>query len=498
MTRPSQQNGRFIPSVRTAANPHVSRRAVLLCGTVAALGWVAGCAGGTAVTMPQRAGRAGHWKADDWSQADSIVAAITPPRIPARAFAITDHGAVPGMVDARPAIQAAIEAAAAAGGGRIVVPSGVWLCDGPLHLRNRTELHLAEGATVRFLGNAERYLPPVLTRWEGTEVYSYSPMIFATGVSDVAITGKGTIDGQGEANFLPWRATQEPIKTVLRDMGRDGVPVNERLFIGERRLRPHFVQFFRCQRVLVEGVTLRDSPFWMVHPVYCRDVTVRGITCISRHINSDGVDPDSSQRVLIEGCHFEVGDDGVSIKSGRDQDGWRVGIASEDIVIRNCFYRGKTGGAVAIGSEMSGGVRNVWIENWQLPQSNHALYFKANLDRGGLIEDIHIRNIAIGETDAAIIFTNDYHSYRGGNFPPRFERMWVSDVRVSKAKYGLAIQGHKAAPVRQIHIADMQVNAADTPFELAFGKEITLSNVFMNGRAIALSDAVEWLPGKRF
>ena len=473
------------------------RRTFLVSGSLAALVWASGCARTTTGIRPIRSGQVEPWLADDWTQADRIVAAIAPPRIPKRRIAIASHGAAQGMPDARPAIQAAIEAAAAAGGGQIVIPKGLWLCDGPLHLRTRTELHLADGAMLRFLGNAESYLPAVLTRWEGTEVYSYSPMIFAAEVSDVAITGKGTIDGQGEANFLPWRAGQEPIKAVLRDMGRDSVPLSERPFVGERRLRPHFVQFFRCQRVLVEGVTLRDSPFWMVHPVYCQDVTVRGITCISRHINSDGVDPDSSQRVLIEDCHFEVGDDGVSIKSGRDQDGWRVGIASEDIVIRNCFYSGKTGGAVAIGSEMSGGVRNVWIENWRLPLSNHALYFKANLDRGGLIEDIHIRNIAIGETDAAIIFTNDYHSYRGGNFPPRFEKMWISNVRVQKAKYGLAIQGHKTAPVRQIHIANMQVASAGTPFELIHGEDLTLTNVVMNGRAVTLSDAVAWAPGKR-
>lgn len=481
-----------------ASDEHsLRRRTFLVSGSLAALVCAAGCSRTLAGMKSSMAVQADPWFADDWTQADKIVAAIASPQIPELRIAIADYGAAQGMPDARPAIQAAIEAAADAGGGQIVVPRGVWLCDGPLHLRTRTELHLTEGATIRFLGNAESYLPAVLTRWEGTEVYSYSPMIFATGVSDVAITGKGTIDGQGEANFLPWRAGQEPIKAVLRDMGRDGVPVSERLFVGERRLRPHFVQFFRCQRVLVEGVTLRDSPFWMVHPVYCQDVTVRGITCISRHINSDGVDPDSSQRVLIENCHFEVGDDGVSIKSGRDQDGWRVGIASEDIVIRNCFFSGKTGGAVAIGSEMSGGVRNVWIENWQLPLSNHALYFKANLDRGGLIEDIHIRNIKIGETDAAIIFTNDYHSYRGGNFPPRFEKMWISNVRVDKAKYGLAIQGHKAAPVRKIHIADMQVTVADTPFELIHGEDLTFTNVAMNGRAVTLADAVTWEPGKR-
>jgi polygalacturonase len=473
------------------------RRTLLVSGSLAALVWAAGCARTTAGAQPARSGQADPWLADDWTQADRIVAAIAPPRIPDRRVAIADHGAAQGMPDARSAIQTAIDAAAAAGGGRVIVPSGVWLCDGPLHLRSRTELHVTEGATIRFLGNEEKYLPPVLTRFEGTEMYGYSPLIFATDVEDVAITGSGKIDGQGEKNFLPWRKTQAPIKEILRDMGRDGVPVEQRVFVGERRLRPHFIQFFRCRRILVEDVTLVDSPFWMVHPVYCEDVTVRGITCVSRHINSDGVDPDSTKRVLIENCHFEVGDDGVSIKSGRDQDGWRVGIPSEEIVVRNCSYMGAIGGGVAIGSEMSGGVRNVWVDGFTLPKCGHALYFKANLDRGGLIEDIHIRNIMIGETDAAIIFTNDYHSYRGGNSPARFEKMWISNVTADTANYGLALQGHPQAPVRGLNFGNIRIREVKSPLELVHGEEISFRDIEMNGRAITIADAKPWETGKK-
>ncbi len=430
----------------------------------------------------------------DWSRAETIAKSVRPPVIPARQSVVA---AVAEGQDARPAIQSAVETLHADGGGRVVLGAGVWLSDGPIHLRSGIELHLQEGATLRFLGNADKYLPAVLTRWEGTDVWSYSPMIYAHRAHDVAVTGPGTIDGQGEANFLPWRKDQGPIQRLLRDFGRDGVPVAERVFTGERRLRPHFVQFHQCERVLIEGVTLRDSPFWMVHPVYCQDVTVRGIRCISLHINSDGVDPDSSRRVLIENCTFEVGDDGVAIKSGRDQDGWRVGIPSEQIVVRNCIYGGTIGGAVAIGSEMSGGVRDVWIENWRIAKSNHALYFKANLDRGGMIRDVHARNFEIGETAAAVIFTNDYHSYRGGNAPPDFGRVTVENFRVAKADYGLAIQGHPTAPVHDVLVRRMVIDEATTPIELSHGTNIVLDSVMMNGRSVTLADAVPWAPGKR-
>lgn len=269
------------------------------------------------------------------------------------------------------------------------------------------------------------------------------------------------------------------------------------MFVDERRLRPHFLQFHRCEQVLVEDLTLRDAPFCLVHPVLCTDVTVRGISCISEHINSDGVDPDSSRRVLVENCNFVVGDDGVAIKSGRDQDSWRVGIPSEDIVIGDCRYSGSTSGAVVIGSVMSGGVRNVWIENWQLPRCNHAFYFEADLDCGGLIQDVFVRNIAVGTAAAAIIFTNDYHSYRGGNYPPRFERVAIGHLVVGKAEYGLAIQGHPSAPVRDIHTRNVVIGEAANPFQMSHGETVVLETALIGGRLVAAADSAPWEAGTR-
>jgi polygalacturonase len=421
---------------------------------------------------------------------NEVIASIRPPIIPPRRRRLAVSSQQAGWAqDTRPAIQTAIDEMHAAGGGTVVLTAGQWLSDGPIRLKSSVGLHLDKGAHLRFSGNAESYLPPVLTRWEGTEAYSYSPMLFADGQSDLAITGKGVIDGQGKANFLPWRDSQNPIKTILRDMGRDGVPVEERLFVGERRLRPHFVQFRRCQRVLIDGPTFIDSPFWMIHPLYCEDVIIRNITCISRHINSDGIDPDSSRRVLIENCDFDVGDDGVSIKSGRDQDGWRVSLPSEDIVIRNCRFSGDTGGGVAIGSEMSGGVRRVFVDGFDLPRASHTLYFKANLDRGGMIEDIFIRRIRAGEVKSVLVFSNAYHSYRGGNFPPLFRNVLVEDVVVEKAVIGISVQGHPRAPVSNVRLSGMTIGSAQYPLTISGGENVVLSSVTANGRSVTLADA---------
>lgn len=424
---------------------------------------------------------------DPFDAAAQVVASIKPTLFPDNKQ-VLDLPA--GSADTRELIQAAIDGLHAAGGGTVALRPGLWPSDGPVRLKSNVCLHLEEGTHLQFLPNPDSYLPAVLTRFEGTECYSYSPFVFADGQENIAITGSGTIDGQGEKYWLPWRKIQGPIKKVLRDMGRDGVPIEERVFIGERRLRPHFIQFRNCRRILIDGPTIRDSPFWMNHMLYCEDVVVRNVKCVSRHINSDGVNPDSSRRVLIEDCDFDVGDDGVSLKSGRDQDGWRVGRACEDIVVRNCRYSGDTGGGVAIGSEMSGGVRRVYVDGFDLPRASHTLFFKANLDRGGLIEDVYIRNIRGGHVKSVLVFSNAYHSYRGGTYPPRFRDVVVENVAVDEATIGISIQGHPEAPVERITVRYFTVGKAEYPLKLTEARDIILERVQANGKIVTLADAV--------
>lgn len=402
--------------------------------------------------------------------------------------------------DVRPALQAAIASAHAAGGGRVVLAPGLSTSNGPIHLLSGVELHLSAGARLRFAPDPAFYLPAVFTRWEGVEAYNYSPFIYARGQQDIALTGSGALDGQGQRYWLPWRAKQGPDQTRLRDLGRAGAPLDDRRFGAGAWLRPAFVQFISCQRVLIEDVRLEDSPFWCVHPVYCEDVTVRAITIVSRHVNSDGVDPDSCARVLIERCIFDVGDDGVAIKSGRDQDGWRVGRPCEDVVVRECRYIGTAGGGFAIGSEMSGGVRRVLVDGFDIPKASHAVYLKANLDRGGYIEDVHVRNVRAGDIQAFIIATNEYHSYRGGDFPPAFRRIRIDQSRCERAEIGLHITGHPRAPVREVVLDRVRVERAARPAQIADVEGLQLRRVRMNGaplEAIAPLPRAEFLPFKR-
>ncbi len=447
----------------------IARRTVLLGG--AALTTLAGCATARAVAPV----------ADPWAEADRIAAAIQRPRIGPGSVSIADHGAVSGFDrDALPAVRAAL-AALGPGGGRLVVPPGQWRLDGPIHLTSRIELHVMAGAHIRFSTDPAHYLPMVFTRWEGTECWNYSPPVYAIGAEDIAITGGGTIDGQGFAGFFQWRARQRTDQQALRRMGAEGVPVAQRVFGAGHYLRPSFVQFMSCRRILIDGPRFVDSTFWMIHPVYCDQVTVRNVSLKSDHLNSDGVDPDSSTNVLIERCEFDVGDDGVAIKAGRDQDGWRVGRPSSHIVVRDCVYRGTAGGGMAIGSEMSGGVHHVYCQRYAMNDVVHGLYFKSNRDRGGEIRDVHIREIAINKAQSVIIFTTDYHGHRGGDYPTRFTDISIEKVACGEAIVGLSIVGAERAPIGRVDVREVVIGTARTPLRTRFADGLAFQDVLVNG-----------------
>jgi polygalacturonase len=420
---------------------------------------------------------------DDWGPVDAIVARMRPPVFPAAIFSILDYGAKHGA-PAHLAVQAAVDACAAAGGGRVLVPAGLWRMNGAIHLRSNVELHLDRDAVLRFGRPGEITLPIVLTRWEGTEVYNYSPLIYARDCTNVAITGQGVCDGQGGQGFFQWRVHQDHDKGVLRDMGEAGTPVADRRFGPGHFLRPPFVQFFRCTNVLIDGPKFVDSPFWTIHPVYSTNVIVRNVTVISHHLNSDGCDPDSCQDVLIEHCRFDVSDDCIAIKSGRDQDGWRVGLPTRNVVIRDCQMSTHIAGAIAIGSEMSGGASNIFVERLQIHHAKQAIYFKANLDRGGTIEQVRVRDVKVRDSDTLIDFTTAYHHGRGGNSPPTYKQFVVERVDCHNTVRALRIVGVEQAPVEDVLIRNVTVTTARERDVIAHTRDLRLDEVRVNGRML--------------
>ena len=367
---------------------------------------------------------------DFQKEKEKVLARIRPPKFPGRVFEITKFGAVAGA-DATEAIHQAIGVCSQAGGGRVLVPQGVFLT-GAIHLESNIDLHLMEGAVLRFSTDPKRYLPLVFTRWEGTECMNYSPLIYAFERENVAVTGMGTLDGQaGDGHWWPWKGAeqfghrkgepeQSAARTALMSMGEKDVPASQRLFGEGHYLRPNFIQPYRCANVLIEGVRIVRSPMWEVNPVLCRNVTVRNLRIDSHGPNNDGCDPDACSGVLIEGCEFNTGDDCIAIKAGRNRDGRRVGVACEDIVAQNCVMKDGHGG-VAIGSEASGGVRNVFIDRCRMdsPQLQRALRIKTSSYRGGAIENVFFANSTVGQVAEAVLDIDfNYEEGKGGPFPP--------------------------------------------------------------------------------
>ena len=420
---------------------------------------------------------------DPWTEASSILSRIKPPTFPARDFNITRFGASPGG-DSSDAITKAIAACSAAGGGRVIIPAGEFLT-GPIRLKSGVNLHLSDNAVLKFVTDPSRYLPVVLTRWEGTELMNYSPFIYAFNEQNIAITGNGTLDGQAsEMHWWNWRTSQAAARQRLVDFGTRGVPVNERVFGEGSNLRPNFIQPYRSRNILIEGITIRNSPMWEIHPVLSTNVTVRGVTISSHGPNNDGCDPESCGDVLIERCSFDTGDDCIALKSGRNNDGRRVGVPIENVIIRDCTMKDGHGG-VTIGSEISGGARNIFAERCTMdsPRLDRALRIKTNSVRGGVIEHVFMRDVTVGQvSDAVATIDFTYEEGDAGNFRPVVRDVEVRNVTSRKSVYGLLLRGYKSAPISDVRLTDCKFDNVAKADILENVKDVRLSNVRINGK----------------
>jgi len=423
---------------------------------------------------------------DLWSTAADILRRIKDPVFPARDVNVTAHGAKgDGATDCTAAIRAAIDACHAAGGGRVVVPAGRFLT-GAIRLRSNVNLHLLEGATLAFRPDAELYLPLVLTRFEGMELMNYSPFVYALDETNVGLTGRGTLDGQANAqNWWGWRTGQGPARTTLQQMVADGVAPEKRVFgDGPSKLRVNFIQPYRCQNVIIEGLKIVNSPMWEVNPVLCSNVTIRGLDISSHGPNNDGADPESCRDVLIERCTFDTGDDCIALKSGRNNDGRRIGRPIENVVIRDCVMKDGHGG-VTIGSEISGGARNIFAERCRMdsPQLDRALRFKNNAARGGLIERVAMRDVTVGQVAEAVVAADFYYEEgRNGQFTPILRDVDVRNVTSKKSKHAFLLRGFAESPISNIRVTDCTFDGVASPDVLEGVKDLVLKNVRVNGQ----------------
>lgn len=423
---------------------------------------------------------------------------------PDRTYNITDFGAKPDAPNdpCHEAINQAIVKCSLDGGGTVVIPKGTFYT-GPITLKSNVNLHVSEGAILKFSTDQSLYFPAVLTRWEGIDCYNAHPLIYAYGETNIAITGKGVIDGQG-ANENWWAMCGAPKygwkegMVAQRNGGRErllmygetSTPIYKRIMTPEDGMRPQLINFYSCNTVLIENVTLLNSPFWVIHPLFCESLIVRGVHVFNRGPNGDGCDPESCKNVLIENCIFDTGDDCIAIKSGRNADGRKWNIPSENIIVRKCFMKNGHGGVV-VGSEISGGYRNLFVEDCKMdsPELDRVIRIKTSTCRGGLIENVFVRNITVGQCREAILHINLQYENRekcNRGFTPIVRNVHLKNITSEKSEYGVSIVGlDDNDHVYNISVEDSHFNnVSKNGNSITGAKDVTLKNLYINKKLV--------------
>ncbi|PRD54608.1 glycoside hydrolase family 28 protein [Sphingobacterium gobiense] len=436
-----------------------------------------------------------------WKVADSIRTLIVEPNFAKKDFLITEYGAgSDSTVLSTQFINDAIEACHTDGGGRVVVPKGTFLT-GAIHLKSNVNLHLEDGAKLLFSRNTEDYKPLVKSRWEGMECMNYSPLIYAYGQENIAITGKGILDGNANnEHWWPWKAkkvygwsegmdNQLAAVKKLTQQVKDGIPVEDRVYGDGHFLRPPFIQPYNSSNILIADVKIINAPFWNINPVLCENVTVRNVSVVTHGPNNDGCNPESSKNVLITGCYFDTGDDCIAIKSGRNEDGRSIGRPAENHIIENCEMKDGHGGIV-IGSEISGGAKNIFAQNLKMdsPELDRILRIKTSSLRGGVIEDIYMRNVEVGTYKEAAVLVDMFYE-NPGDFMPTVRNITVENLNVKKGgKFGVLINAYEESPAENLKIINSNIDGVDVPIQANYTKNMVFDNVLINGKLVTDED----------
>ena len=461
------------------------RRTILRLGAVAGAGALVGAGARPAAASTARpAGAATMPRLPQDAAADRIVASVRRPRFPRRFFPVTRFGAVgDGATMNTVAFAAAISACNRSGGGHVIVPPGQFLT-GAIHLLSNVDLHVETGATILFSQDPTDYLPAVFTRWQGIELMNYSPPIYAFGQRNIAVTGAGTLNGQADANhWWNWKSLETPDFTALEAMSDAGVPVSQRVFGSGHFLPPQMIQPFLCDTVLLEGVTVINSPFWHLNPNLCRNVTVDGLTISSTGPNTDGCDPESCSGVVIRNVTFDTGDDCIAIKAGRDSDGRRVNVPCRDVVIERCDFANGHGG-ITIGSEMTGGVQNVYARDLTMNSANlqagHRI--KTNTLRGGFVLNTNVYRVTAGTVGGPLLLIQGNYNGQTGNFPPDVTGITLRDWTVDSCEGIWSIIGASATdPIGTATLEDIAITTSTAANSAQLITNLVVDDVTVGG-----------------
>ncbi|KAF2515586.1 glycoside hydrolase family 28 protein [Flavobacterium foetidum] len=416
-------------------------------------------------------------------EVSTIVERIQLPVIPAYQISVATLGAKGDSVtDNKKVFEKAMALCKKNKGGTIIVPKGVYKINGPIHFVSNVNLKIEKGAKIKFSDNPKDYLPMVLTSWEGTMLYNYSPLIYAADCENIAITGEGTIDGEGGKTWKTFKEKEGKGKELSREMNHTSVPVQNRKFGEGYFLRPQMIQFLNCKNILVENVRIENSPFWCLHLLKSQSITIRGISYKSLNHNNDGIDPEYAKDVLIENVNFDNGDDNVAIKAGRDHEGRASTTPSENIVIRNCNFKGLHG--VVIGSEMSAGVQNVFVENCKTSgYLKRGIYLKTNADRGGFIKNVFVRNINLDQVEDCLYITANYHG-EGKGYQSEISNIHFSNISCNKAsESGIVIQGFADKKIKNVSLSNIEIKEAKNALSNENAENVLMTDVFIGKRA---------------
>lgn len=427
-------------------------------------------------------------------------------------YNIKDFGAVAdGKTDVSQSINNAINTCSEKGGGKVVVPQGIWF-SGPIELKSNVNLHLESGSVILFSDNYKDY-PLIYTSFEGFFMYRCVSPLYGKDLENVAVTGKGVIDGNGDAwrPVKDWKLTERAWKKLTAKGGyveQSGdtkiwwpFEINAQADAHFKKepsaykdkeicqkyhpfLRPALFNLTKCKNVLIEGVTIQNSPAWALHPWLCEDITIRNISIRNPWYsqNGDGLDLDSCKNALIVGSSFDVGDDAICMKSGKNEDGRELGVPTENVKISDCTVFHGHGGFV-VGSEMSGGIKNVYVKNCLFIGTDVGLRFKSCLGRGGVVEDIFIEDINMTNIPGeAIIFTMGYDmdTKEGQEVSleevPEFKNIYISDVVCTSAGKPITISGLPQIPVHHVYMSNIDI-VSEGDIKESYAENIVKENI---------------------
>ena len=431
-----------------------------------------------------------------WAEATRIEDTITGAKVSGDIYNVLDHNIVPdnGTLNTDQ-INKLISSASNRGGGILKFPPGIYLTGGII-LKDNIEINVEEGAVLKFSQNPVDYTPNVIGHWEGMEINNFRAFIYSNNAKNIAITGNGILDGNaGWDNWWSWSKNnlhkQKKNRPRLMEYNRSQVPLEERHFGLGYNLRPNFIQTYKSEKITIQGVTLKNSPMWFIHTVLSENIIINDVKIYAPYEspNTDALDFESSKNIVVKNCFIDVGDDCITMKSGRNQDGRRINTPTENVIARNNIIKNGRGG-LTIGSEMSGGANNIFMRDCQINSKklNRAFRIKGSEVRGGYVRNIFVKDVQIDTVGGGPVLNIDLHykvrdAERDGNlYLPRVENVFIENVTCNYAKQPLFLDGYNESKIRNVRLKNIDIRNVEIPSHIKYVSNLILEEFYVHNR----------------